>query len=178
MDNDGRTFSTSEIRERRRRLEQQVALQQRQLEALAKMDEAAAELEQAERDMEALSHGGSPPQQPADGTVHLDPEPQATGERSVKILKDQAGTWFEPREIMAEMDRRGWLNTDPHLAIGRLRHSLRRLADNNPRVERDQSGATYRYRWRTDTEDRALTPVPHANGTAYPALQGGGAVTG
>lgn len=172
MDNDGRTFSTSEIRERRRRLEQQLALQQRQLDALAKMDEAAAELEQAERDMDALSRGDVQPEQPA-GAVHPDSEPHAIGERSAKILQERAGTWLIPRDIMAEMDKRGWMDTDPAHAIQRLRHSLRRLAHSNPNVERDESGATYRYRWRAETESYALTVVPYVNGAAYPALQGG-----
>lgn len=173
MDNDERTFRTSEIREQRRLLEQRLALQQRQLEALAKMDEAAAELEQVERDMEALSRGDAGPQQPAEA-VQPDPEPYATGERSVKILKDQAGRWLAPREIMAEMERRGWADGPPDLIIGRLRHSLRRLGDKHPNIERDETGQTYHYRWRPDTEDGpASALVPYANGAAYRAPQGG-----
>jgi hypothetical protein len=173
MDNDERTFRTSEIREQRRRLEQRLALQQRELDALAKMDEAAAELEQVEREMEALSRGDAEPQQPAEA-VHTDSEPNATGERSAKILKDKAGTWLVPREIMAEMDKRGWVDGPPDLVIGRLRHSLRRLADNHPNIERDESDTTYRYRWRADTEDdSAPALVPYANGVAYPVPQGG-----
>jgi hypothetical protein len=198
MDSDERTFRTSEIREQRRRLERRVALQQRQLEALAKLDEAAAELEQverdlqqAERDMEAppredaqprqpaeVVHPDAQPRQPAE-VVHPDAEPSATGERSAKILKDQAGTWLAPRAIMAEMEKRGWVDGPSDLVIGRLRHSLRRLADNHPSIERDESNTTYRYRWRPDAEDdRALALVPDANGAAYPVPSGGDQMTG
>ena len=147
-------------------------MQQRQLDALAKMDEAADELEQIEREMEALDRGGAQPEQPAEATSP--DEPHAIGERSQKILMDRAGTWLVPRAILADMDGRGWVDTDDtNKAMQRLRHALRRLADSNPSVERDESGTTYRYRWRPDMDGYALTPVAPANGAAYPALQRG-----
>ncbi len=169
---DERSYSKSEIRERRVALQQRLTLQQRQLDALAKMDEAADELEQVEREMEALDRGGAQPEQPAEATPP--DEPHAIGERSQKILMDRAGTWLVPRAILADMEGRGWVDTDDtNKAMQRLRHALRRLADSNPNVERDETGATYRYRWRSDIDGYAPAAVSHANGVAYPALQRG-----
>jgi hypothetical protein len=170
MDSTERTYSVSEIREQRRVTAQRLALQQRQLDALAKMDEAADELEQVEREMEALDRGETQPEHPAEAVSR---EPHAIGERSTKILEDHADIWLYPRDILAEMDKRGWMDTDPGHAIQRLRHSLRRLAQNNPQIERDETGTTYRYRYRSRIEGYALIPVEHPNGTARPALQGG-----
>lgn len=168
-----RTYSMSEIREQRRVTAQRLALEQRRLDALAKMDDAAAELEQAERELDALRRGETQAGEPAQA-VPFEPEPHAIGERSVKIIKDGAGAWLEPRDIFAEMDRRGWVDASEAAVLQRLRHSLRRLADNNPNVERDESRTTFRYRWRSDMEGYAPTAVSRANGTAYPALPRGG----
>lgn len=167
---DERTYSKSEIRERRVALQQRLTLQQRQLDALAKMDEAADELEQVEREMEALDRGGAQPEQPAEAAP---PEPHFIGERSLTILMDRADTWLIPRDVLTDMEKRGWIDTDTNHAMQRLRHALRRLADSNPNVERDESGTTYRYRWRSGIDGYAPTAVSHANGVAYPALQRG-----
>jgi hypothetical protein len=185
MDRDERTFRTSEIREQRRQLERRLALQQRQLEALAKLDEAAAELEQVEQDLEQVEQGVkappyevAQPQQVAEA-AHPDAEPNATGERSAKILKDQAGTWLAPRAIMAEMGKRGWMDGPPDLVIGRLRHSLRRLAENHPSIERDESSTTYRYRWNPNAKnDSPLALVPDADSETYPVPLRGDQMTG
>lgn len=167
-----RTYSKSEIREKRRAMEQRLALEQRQLEALVKMDEAADEFEQAERELEALDREGTKPEQPAE-TTPPDPEPRAIGERSKTILMDRANIWLEPRDILADMDKRKWVDTDHAHAIQRLRHALRRLAQSDPNVERDESGSTYRYRYVERMDGYAPTAVSNANGAQYPALQGG-----
>lgn len=172
MSTDERTYSMSEIREQRRVTSQRLALEQRRLDALAKMDEAASELEQAERELDALRRGETQAEQPAEA-VSPEPEPRTIGERSAKILKDHAGTWLEPRDILTEMNEHGWVDTDSGKAIQRLRHSLRRLAQSNPQVDRDESGMTYRYKWRSDMDGYAATAVSHANGAPYPALERG-----
>jgi len=173
LNTDERTYSMSEIREQRRVTTQRLALEQRRLDALAKMDEAAAELEQAERELEALRRGETQAGEPAEA-VHGEPEPHAIGERSAKILEDHADTWLVPRDILAEMDKRGWVDTDTTHALQRLRHALRRVAISNPNVERDESGATFRYRYVSSRIDGfAVSAVPQGNGAAYPALQRG-----
>jgi hypothetical protein len=180
MDTDERTYSKSEIRERRRELEQLVALQQRQLDALAKMDEAADELDQVEREMADLASGGTQPEQSSDTEP---PEPQMTGERAVTIMReDYPDTWLAARRVLEGMDVRGWVaGKDPALVLQSLRHSLRRLALHNPNVERKTKGSTHYYRYRTSLDGDALTPVKAnavsasavaVNGTARPALQG------
>jgi hypothetical protein len=206
---DERTFSKSAIRERRLALQRQLALQQRQLEALAKLDDAADELERVEREIEALSRGETQaePEQPVEAvpgepqpgepeTVSSGPqpaapeqpvqaipsepesaeggtaEPQTTGPQALEVLKGSANAWLEVRDVLAGMQERGWIDTDTGRALSRLRHSLRRLVHSNPHVERDETDTTFRYRYVTPADSYALTPVPHANGTAYPALQG------
>jgi hypothetical protein len=165
-----RTYSKSEIRERKLALQRQLDLQQRELDALAKMDEARDALEQVEREKEALARGDAQPEQPAE-TAHS--EPHAIGERSLKILMDHPDTWLIPRGILAEMDKRDWVDTTPELAIQRLRHALRRLAQSNPNVERDETGPTYRYRWRSRMDGYALATVAQITRPAYPVLQRG-----
>ena len=172
MDGADRTYSMSEIREKRRAEAQWLALHQRKLDALAKIDEGTAELEQVEREMEALARGEAEPKQPA-VTAPPDEDPRTIGERLKKILMERTDAWLEPRDFLAEMDERGWVDTDPDKAIQRVRHSLRRLADGNPGVERDNSGATYRYRWRRDMDGHAPVAVSPANGIAYAALPRG-----
>jgi hypothetical protein len=172
MDGAERTYSMTEIREERRVAALLLALQQRRLDALAKIDEGTAELEQADREIEALARGEAEPKQPAVATPP-DEDPRTIGERLKKILMDRTGIWLEPRDTLAEMDKHGWVDTDPDKAIQRVRHSLRRLADSNPSIERDNSGATYRYRWRRDIDGHAPVAVSSANGMAYPALPGG-----
>jgi hypothetical protein len=178
MDTDERTYSMSEIREKRRAAEQLLALQQRQLAALAKIDEGTAELEQVEREMEALAHGETQPEQP-DEAVPPEPqatgerEPQAIGERTLKILQDHQGIWRAGRDVLADMEKRGWVDTDTDHAMQRLRHSLSRLARSNDQVECNKNGMTYLYRYVPRVDSDLLVPVPHPNGVAYPALQGG-----
>ena len=170
---DERTYSKTEIREKRRAMEQRLALEQRQLEALIKMDEAADALEQAERELKALDSGSLQPERATTEAVQPDPDLRAIGERSAKILEDHAGNWLVPREILAEMDERGWIETDDiNKAMQRLRHALKRLADNE-RIERDESGVTNRYRWRPSLDSYAPVAVSHANGPVHPALYGG-----
>lgn len=170
MNADERIYSMSEIRERRRATSQMLALQQRQLDALAKMDEAAAELEQVEREMEALSRGGPQPEQP---TEALPQEPKTTGERALKILRDDhPDTWLYVRDVLAGMEERGWVDTDRNVAMQRLRHSLPRLVQSNARVERDETDTGHRYRYVSRTDGYASAAVSRANGAAYPALQG------
>jgi hypothetical protein len=174
MESDERTYSKSEIRERRRAATQLLALQQRQLDALAKMDDAADELEQVEREMEALSRDGVQPEQSAE-TVPA--EPQAIGERALVILMDRPDAWLGARDVLAGMDRRGWVDTDTEHALQRLRHSLRRLALRSPSVERNESGTTFLYRYVSPPDSEARAPVSHVNGVARPArtiaLRGG-----
>lgn len=50
----GRRYTRSEIRERRRTMTQHIALTRRRIAALARMEEGIAELEQAERELEAI----------------------------------------------------------------------------------------------------------------------------
>ncbi len=164
-----RIYSKSEIRERRLALQQRIALQQRQLDALAKMDEAADELEQVEREMEAQARGETQPDRAAE-TLH--PEPRAIGERVLAILMDHADTWLAVRDVLADMEKRKWVDTDTNHAMQRLRHCLPRLVRSNEHVECDQDDTTFRYRYRSRIEGYALTPVSHANGMAHPALQG------
>ena len=173
MDGDDRTYSTSEIRERRRELSQLVALQQRQLAAFAKMDEAAEELAQVEREIAALERGeAEPPEQPADITPD---EPQMTGERAVVILRDDhPDEWCDGRSVLDGFGRHGWIgDRNPDLLIQSLRHSLRRLADNHPHIERKTVNAKHLYRYVTQLDSDALIPVAHINGAAHPAPSGG-----
>lgn len=173
MDSDERTYSKSEIRERRRELSQLVALQQRHLDALAKMDEAADELEQVEREIAALTSGETQAGQP-DPVVPSDPA--TTGTRSLAILKTHPGTWLHVRNVLGESAERGWTSGDEH-ARQSYRAALRRLARHNDQVERDESGITHFYRWvpGRDDEQQALNvdPVMHVNGSGYPVHQGG-----
>jgi len=170
-----RTYSKSEIRERRLALQQQITLEQRQLDALAKMDDAADELERVEREIAALTSGEAQPEE----TEQADPgAPQTIGARVLAILEEQAGTWLTPREVLAEMDKRGWTETDPAHAIGRLRHSVRRLAQSNAHVERDETSTTYRYRYvvRVEAPAPAVVLQPSlyttpGNGYAVPAYR-------
>lgn len=179
MDRDDRTYSKSEIRERRRELSQLVALQQRQLDALAKMDEAAEELDQVEREMAALARGETGGGQPAEA---VSAEPQMTGERALAILRDHAGTWLTVRDVLTDMLKRGWAvdtETERARVMQTLRHSLRRLALHNDHVERNGAGTTFYYRYVVPDSDvlvavpSAVAPVPRANGVALPAYQGG-----
>lgn len=74
---DERTYGKTEIRGRRLALEQQVALQQRELEVLAKIDDAYAELERIEREKEARSRGETrlDPQSAEPEAVSSEPQP-------------------------------------------------------------------------------------------------------
>jgi hypothetical protein len=164
MDSSERTYSKSEIRERRRELSQRLALQQRQLDALAKMDEAADELDQVEREMEALSRGETNTDQLAETVPR---EPLGIGKRTLMILKDQPDTWLGVREVYAEWAKRGWMDGDEHLVMQRLRHCLPRLVNSNEHVERDDRGVTHLYRYRSHLEGYAPAPVPFTNGTAH-----------
>jgi len=168
---DERTYSKSEIRERRRELSQRLALQQRQLDALAKMDEAAEELEQVEREMATLARGGTEPEQPADAAP---PEPQMTGERAVAIMRDDhPDTWLPARDVLVGMVKRGWSkDKDTDLALQSLRHSLRRLALHNDHVERKTDGTKHFYRYVTSLDSDVPVSV-RVNGAAVPADQGG-----
>jgi hypothetical protein len=169
---DERTYSKSEIRERRRELSQRLALQQRQLDALAKMDEAADELDQVERELAALDRGGAEPEQPADA---VPPEPQMTGERAVVIMRDDhPDTWLPARDVLTGMVKRGWSkDKDSDLALQSLRHSLRRLALHNDHVERKTEGAKHFYRYVTRLGSDVPVPSVRVNGVAVPAHQGG-----
>jgi hypothetical protein len=173
MNGDDRTYSTSEIREKRREVERWVTLQQRQLAALAKIDEGTLELEQVEREMAALTRGEAEPEQPAD--VASD-EPQMTGERALMILKDDhPDEWRDGRGTLGDFAGHGWIgDRDPEIFLQSLRHSLRRLADNNPHVERKtEKGGKHYYRYNTHLDRDALIPVAAVNGVAHPALRGG-----
>lgn len=172
MDNE-RTYSVSEIRERRRATERLVALQQRRLDALAKIDEGTAELEQADREIEALARGETRPEEPAET---LTSEPQTIGLRVLTILKDHADTWMPGRGVLGGMEERGWMDDDTEKVMQRLRHCLPRLVASNPHVECNKDGTTYLYRYRSRLDSDLLVPVPHPNGMAYPALQGGQAM--
>ena len=170
MDSDERTYSKSEIREKRRALSQMLALQQRQLDALAKMDDAADELDQVEREMAALARGGTQPDQSSEAAT---PEPQMTGERALTIMRDDhPDTRLAARDIMADMVKRGWAE-DTDLALQSLRHSLRRLALRNEHVERDDSGVTHYFIYRTRLDSDAQIPVKVNGVSAHRALQGG-----
>jgi len=196
MDHDERTYSKSEIREQRREAEKRLPLEQRRLAALAKIDEAHEELEQVERELEALDRERTSPEQPADAeeleqvereleTLDRErtspeqpaeadsPEPTTIGERMLKIMKEHADIWLEPRNVLAELDKRGWMDTDPGHGIQRVRHSLRRLANSNPHVERDESGPTFRYRYVSRPDTDAPVPIARINGVPHSALQGG-----
>ena len=194
MDSDERTYSKRDIRVQRREAERRIALdekrlalQQRHLAVLARIDEATEELEQIEREMEALDQPAETVSSDRAETVSSDqaaetisadqpaetvsPDPQTIGERSKLILKEHAGTWLVAREILTEMNKRGWVDTELEVAMQRLRHSLRRVA-NNPDFERDETGTTFRYRYVPRADGNALTPVLHANGGRLLGLQG------
>ncbi len=167
---DERMFSKTEIREKRRELSQLVALQQRQLAALAKMDEAADELDQVEREMDALTRTGNQPELPADA------DPLMTGLRALKILEDRAGIPHNVQSILDEWMKRGWSPDTEHervLVLGRLRHSLARLTKSNQHVQRDMTENTYYYTYVESLDSDALIPIVKINGAAHPALQGG-----
>lgn len=165
-----RTYSMSEIREKRRTTEQLLALQQRRLDALAKIDEGTAELEQVEREMEALARGETQPEQ-ADATLHS--EPQGIGERALTILKDQADTWLAVRDVLAGMESRRWMDADTEHVMQRLRHCLPRLVRSNEHVQCNKDGTRYFYKYVSRLDSDLLVAVPQANGAPYPALQGG-----
>jgi hypothetical protein len=164
------TLSMAEIREQRRQAELRLPLEQRELAALAKLEEAAEELQQVRRELAELDSEGTPSQLPAEEAEHelkaadheeisveepvevvADEEPSAIGERTTLILKERAGTWLAARPVMAELYARKWMDADEHHAIMRVRHTLRRIAISNPHVECDESGTTKRYRYVTPT---------------------------
>jgi hypothetical protein len=167
-----RVYSKTQIRARHRELEQLVALQQRQLAALAKMDEAAEELDLVEREMAALERRGAEPEQAADA---VSAEPEMTGERAVAVMRDDhPGLWLGARSLLGDFTRRGWIGgKDPELVLQSLRHSLRRLALHNPNVERKTEGGTHYYRYVTNSDARVPVPSVKINGTPVPALLGG-----
>ncbi len=193
MDSDERTYSKRDIRVQRREAERRIArdekrlaLQQRHLTVLAKIDEATEELELIEQEMEALDQPETVKTAPAEAVssdqaaeisqpdvpaVTVSPEPLTIGERSKAILKEHPGTWLIVRDILAEMSKRGWVDTELEVAMQRLRHSLRRVA-NNPDFERDETSTTFRYRYVPRTDGTEVTPVLHVNGAGYPVLQG------
>lgn len=148
MNDDERTFSKSEIRERRREVSQLLALRQRQLDALAKMADAADELEQVEREIAALTAGERRLGQPAEIVSR---EPVTTGQRALTVLKNHPDAWLAVRDVLAGMIERGWVAPerpeDTDLALQTLRHSLRRLALRHDDVERDESGPAFTYRY-------------------------------
>jgi len=168
MDSDERTYSKSEIREKRRVLSQMLALQQRQLDALAKMDEAADELDQVEREMAALARGATDPDRPADAAPA---EPEMTGERAVAVMRDDhPNLWCDGRGILGDFTTRGWVgDKDPELVLQSLRHSLWRLALHNSHVQRKTENGKHYYRYVLEPD--ALVPVTQVNGAARPALQ-------
>jgi hypothetical protein len=162
---DERTYSKSEIRERRREAEQWLPLQQRQLAALAKLDEAYDELDQVEREMAALARGGTQPEQPAETAPS---DPRMTGERALRILEDRAGSRLAPKDVVDDWMKRGWsvdTSEERKRVLAVLRHSLRRLARNNEHVERDETGTTFYY-WYVSGDSHAQAP---ANVGALPA---------
>jgi hypothetical protein len=167
-----RIYSMTEIREERRVAALLLALQQRRLDALAKMDEAADELEQVEREMEALKRGESQPEQPASAETS---EPKTIGERVLKVLEDHADTWMTVRDVQLDMAGREWwdADTDTTHAMQRLRHCLPRLVRSNDHVEVNQNEMTHLYRARS-VETYAVVAVPNVNGATYPALPKGG----
>jgi hypothetical protein len=194
MDSDELTWSKSEIRQQRREAERRFALgekrrvlEQRHLDVLAKIEEATEELGQILREMEALDQpaetvdvdraeivsDGPPPEMtsPVPPAETVMPGPQTIGERAKVIIKEHAGTWLIPREILADMEERGWVDAEREVVMQRLRHSLRRVA-NNPDFERDETGTTFRYRYVPRADGNALTPVLQANGARYPGPQG------
>jgi hypothetical protein len=165
---DERVFSKTDIRERRRELSQLVALQQRQLAALAKMDEAADELDQVEREMAELASGGTTPEQ---GAEPAPAEPEMTGDRAVAILRDDhPNAWCDGRGILEGFARHDWIgDRDPEHVLQSLRHSLRRLAISHPHIERrTEKGGRHYYRYVIKS---ASVPVPTVkiNGAAVPA---------
>jgi hypothetical protein len=169
---DERVYSKTDIRERRRELSQLVALQQRQLAALAKMDEAADELDQVEREMADLASRGADPEQPAETAPA---EPEMPGERAVVILRDDhPNAWCDGRGILEGFERHDWVgDRDPELLLQSLRHSLRRLALHHPNIERrTEKGGRHYYRYVTKPA-RAEAPSVNINGTAVPAYMRG-----
>lgn len=164
---DERVYSKTDIRERRRELSQLVALQQRQLAALAKMDEAADELDLVEREMAELASGGAGPE-PAETAPA---EPEMTGERAVAILRDDhPNAWCDGRGILERFQIRGWVgDKDPEHVLQSLRHSLRRLALHHPHIERrTEKGGRHYYRYVTNPAG-APVPTVKINGAAVPA---------
>ncbi len=168
---DERVYSKSDIRERRRELSQLVELQQRQLAALAKMDEAAEELDQVEREMAALTSRSAEPEQPEEvGPA----EPEMTGERAVAILRDDhPNAWCDGRGILEGFAMHGWVgHRDPELVLQSLRHSLRRLAESHPYIERrTEKGGRHYYRY--VTKPSPMVPTLKINGAAVPAYMQG-----
>ncbi len=202
MDGEVGTYSTSSIREQRRYEEKRIALQERRLAvrhrrlaALAKIDEGHEELEQAEheneeleqaeRELEALGREGTSSEQPveAEGLEQLaeavTEEPKTISERSKYIMKEQPGIKLSPRDFAVKFYANGWVEagTSMDVILQRLRHSLRRLADRDPHIERDESGITHYFWYVSHPDGDAPVPAVQVNGASHTALQGGRTMT-
>jgi hypothetical protein len=167
----GKIEIRDQIREQRRKAAQLAALQQQQLDALTKMDEAATELERVEREIAALVRGDSVPET-APETVS--PVPQMTGERAVTILESHHGARLAVRNVVDDWMKRGWSEDTPEereRVTAILRHALARAARKNAHVRRDERGPTFYYWYVSDAD--ALVPVTKVNGEAHVAHDGG-----
>jgi len=174
MDSDERTYGKTDfrdqIREQRRTASLWVTLRQQELDALAKIDEGAGELEQVQRAMAALARGESVAESP---TAVISLDPQMTGGRALKILESHHGARLAVRNVVDDWMKLGYsedTEEERKRVTAILRHSLARLAAKNDHVKRDERGPTFYYWYVADTDDSA--PVAKANGTAQPALQG------
>ena len=179
--------------------EKRAALHQRRLAALAKIDEGHEELEQVEREIDALDRDvtslkqnveaekleqvegevaavaceNAEPEQPAEAVTE---EPKTTGECSKYILMERPGTRHSPRDIAVKMYENGWVGPDVNIEVTlqRLRHSLVRLVARDPHFERDESGTTHYYWYVSRPDSDASVPDASINGVSHSAVQGGG----
>lgn len=141
MDADDRSFTISEIRERLARAECELSLQQRRVDALRKMAEAADELELAEREMSPDSAAEAAPR-----LERSPPDPGKTGARSLVIVQSDTSRDWTPRQVWAQAVEWGWAESTKD-ARSAYRVALNRLAEREEQLTRTQAGLTFAYRW-------------------------------
>jgi hypothetical protein len=138
-----RIYTRNEIRARLRVAEQLLALEQRKLSALVKMEKAAAEIEYVERAMEALDRGEGLPE-PDTRLALATRGPGTAAAPALAVLMGRPGDWLSMRDILAGTGR-----ADPQS----LRHALRRLTERDSRVQRRRSGQMFLYRYVSPSEE-------------------------
>jgi hypothetical protein len=143
MSSDDRTFILSEIRKARAEVECQLALLQRRADAYRKMEEAAEELELADREM-------SPDREMEPALFSKPPtleDPGSSGRRAKVILQSDKSRKWTPRDVWAQMVERGWAE-DTKDARTAIRVALKRLHERErDHITRTEDGLTHAYQW-------------------------------